>query len=163
MSRRPDRTRSGTILGRTSSDSAVSWLLDTNVVCESTCKQPDSRVSGWLQRHHREGFFVSAITPAEILKGIIKLDDTPRKRALDSWYRREFLPGFRDSILPLDELVLERWAGLVATSERAGHSLPSIDSLIAATALAHNLTLVTRNTVDFEATGVPCLNPWSAG
>ena len=106
--------------------------------------------------------YVSVITLAEIQKGIELLAEGNRRAQLQQWLERDLEAWFSGRVIPVDRHVAGRWASLVAEGARTGRSLPAVDSLIAATALAHDLTIVTRNARDFEGTGATIINPWEA-
>ena len=97
---------------------------------------------------------------AEIQKGIELLAEGKRRFQLEQWLKQDLEAWFSGRILPVDRQVASRWASLVAQGARAGRPLPTVDSLIAATALAYDLTIVTRNTRDFEGIGATLVNPW---
>ena len=137
----------------------MSYLLDTNVISERTRPQPDENVRRWLSNHRVGETFLSVITLAELEQGVLRLGDTRRAGEL-----REFLATverqFQGRILPVDRDVAHAWAALTSQAQDAGRGLGCADSLIAATARRHNLTVVTRNVSDFAAAGVPLINPW---
>jgi predicted nucleic acid-binding protein len=103
---------------------------------------------------------VSVITLAEIQQGIELLAEGKRRAQLEEWLKQDLEAWFSGRILPVDRRVAARWASLVAQGARTGMPLPTVDSLIAATALAYDLTIVTRNTRDFEGVGATIVNPW---
>ena len=138
----------------------VSYLLDTNVVSEATKKKPESRLQDWLAAQPNEALYLSVITMGEIRHGLLLLHDGKKKRALLEWLGREIQTRFAGRILPVDTAVMERWAQLQVATGKTGRRLPVMDSLIAATALAHNLTLATRNIADFRVADVPLFDPW---
>jgi toxin FitB len=140
----------------------MSFLIDTNVLSEySRSGGPNPGVKHWLETTGKPLLHVSVITLAEIQKGIALLDEGKRRRDLERWLKDELETWFLGRVLLLDRTVAERWAVLVAHSIRIGRPLPTLDSQIAATALAHDLTVVTRNTRDFESAGVRTFNPWT--
>ena len=139
----------------------MSWLLDTPVVSELIRTTPKASVINWLQGQDENVLFLSVLTLGELEKGIAKLSDSRRKTTLRKWVRTNLMSRFEGRLLIIDHNVASRWGTLVGTSERKGHPLPVIDSLIAATAIAHELTVVSRNAKDFERCGVACLDPWS--
>jgi hypothetical protein len=135
----------------------MSYLVDTNVLCESAKRDPDSTVLQWLADHDAE-LAISALSLGEMLKGIHLMDRGKRRQEIETWYQRiERWSSGR--ILPVDSAVTHTWAWFCGKHQRVGRKLPALDSLIAATALQHQLTLVTRNTADFPD-DVPILNPW---
>jgi predicted nucleic acid-binding protein len=138
----------------------VNFLLDTNVVSEAMRKQPNARVLNWIAVQIEESLFISAITVGELRRGSLLLGDGKKRKTLLRWIETGIKAEFAGRILPVDSAVMERWADLEASTLKAGWRLPVMDSLIAATALAHDLTLATRNVPDFEAAGVRLLNPW---
>jgi predicted nucleic acid-binding protein len=137
------------------------FLIDTNVLSEyNRPGGPDPGVKQWLEITPRQLQYVSVITLAEIEKGIELLPAGRRRTRLEEWLQQELETWFSGRILFIDRQVASRWASLVAQCMRGGRPLPTIDSLIAATALAHDLTVVTRNVADFQGTGVSTINPW---
>ena len=138
----------------------MSWLLDTCVVSELVRPRPKASVVSWVLERDEDELFLSVITIGELEKGIARLPDSPKRVALEQWVRRELADRFRDRLLAVDSGVAARWGALVGASEARGQPLPVIDSLIAATSLQHDLTVVTRNTDDLERCGARCFNPW---
>jgi len=139
------------------------FLIDTNVLSEYNRPEgPDAGVKRWLETTERQSQYVSVITLAEIQMGIELLAEGKRRLQLEQWLKQDLEVWFSARILPVDREVAGRWASLVAQRARAGRPLPTVDSLIAATALAHDLTIVTRNTRDFEGIGTTLINPWDA-
>ncbi len=140
------------------------FLIDTNVLSEyNRPGGPDAGVKRWLETTDRQSQHVSVITLAEIQKGIELLVEGKRRVQLEQWLKQDLEAWFSGRILPVDRQVAGRWASLAAQGARAGRHLPTVDSLIAATALAYDLTIVTRNTRDFEGIGATIFNPWEAG
>jgi predicted nucleic acid-binding protein len=141
----------------------VSWLLDTNVLSELVRPRPNDGVVAWLAERAGDetGLFVSALTVAEIYRGILRLDPGPRRfTRLRAWMDRELPARFAGRILAFDEQVARTWGALTAVLPK-GVSVSNMDSLIAATAVHHRLTLVTRNVADlrqFPALAIE--NPW---
>ena len=116
----------------------------------------------WLETTERQTQHVSIITLAEIQKGIELLDQGKRRSQLEQWLTQDLEAWFPGRVLPVDRRVAMRWASLVAQGARIGRPLPTVDSLIAATALSHGLTIVTRNAKDFDGIGAATINPWDA-
>jgi predicted nucleic acid-binding protein len=138
----------------------VSWLLDTCVVSELVRPRPKASVVSWVLERDEDALFLSVITIGELEKGIARLPDSPKRVTLEQWVRRELADRFRGRLLMVDSGVAARWGALIGASEARGQPLPVIDSLIAATGLQHDLTVVTRNTNDLERCGARCVNPW---
>lgn len=137
------------------------FLIDTNVLSEySRLEGPDVRVRAWLETAPRELQYVSVLNLAEIQKGIELLDKGKQRRELQNWLATELEDWFSGHILPVDRRVADCWAQIAAGGIKIGRPLPAIDSLIAATAMAHSLTIATRNIRDFQAAGVKVINPW---
>ena len=137
------------------------FLLDTNVISELVRPRPDPRVARWLDSADEELLFLSVLTLGEIRKGITTLTDPARKARLEVWLHGNLLPRFESRILPIDQAIAERWGQITGLLAAQGSPLPVIDGLLAATALDHNLTLVTRNTRDVALTGVGVFDPWT--
>jgi toxin FitB len=137
------------------------FLLDTNVVSELIKPKPDPKVTAWVEAAEENLFRLSVLTLGEIRKGINSLPDSARRAALESWLNHDLLIRFAHRILDVDQAVADRWGRLAANALAAKQLLPVIDGLLAATAIHHNLTLVTRNAKDVSPTGVPVINPWT--
>lgn len=138
----------------------MSYLLDTCVVSELMRPVPAASVSAWFDAYAHAPMFLSVLTVGEIAQGIAKLLESPRKTALSDWLQQTVLPKYAGRILDVDDAIALRWGALRGDLIRAGRTPPVIDSMLAATALSHGLTLVTRNTRDFEAFGVAVIDPW---
>lgn len=137
----------------------MGYLLDTDVLSESSNSKPDESVMDWLDSHDHETY-LSTISLGEIVKGIELLPDGKRKHQIAAWFDR--LDRWSENrLLPPTGNVMREWGRLCARHERKGRRLPVLDSLIAATALAHDLTLVTRNTGDYPKE-IPLVNPWES-
>ena len=137
----------------------MAHLLDTNVLSELRKKQRrDPGVTAWIARADPDGLFVSVLALGEIRRGIelLRKRDPAAADSLEKW-----LVGlethYADRILPVSAAIADRWGRL-----RPNQPLPAIDGLLAATGIEHKLTLVTRNTKDFQRSGVSTLNPFSA-
>ena len=140
----------------------MKFLLDTCVISELVAKRPDARVTQWIERTDEESLYLSVITIGEIRKGIAKLTDPNRKSSLATWLNDQLLSRFAGRIVPIDTGVMLEWGELVGRLEQAGKPLSLMDSLIAATVLHGDFTLVTRNEDDFRNTGRTILNPWAS-
>jgi predicted nucleic acid-binding protein len=139
----------------------LNYLLDTCVISELVKPNPDKNVVNWIQDTPTERLFLSIITIGEIRKGLTKLPDSKRKDLLTNWLN-SLLEDYQNRIISIDLTVAENWGIIQGKSEKKGLAMPSIDSLIAAIAYAHNLVLVTRNVDDFETSDLPIKNPWSS-
>jgi predicted nucleic acid-binding protein len=137
------------------------FLLDTNIVSELVRPRPDPRVAQWLDSTDEELLFLSVLTLGEIRKGITTLTDPARKTRLEAWLSGNLLSRFEGRILPIDHAIADRWGQITGSLAAQGSPLAVIDGLLAATALHHNLTLVTRNTRDVARTRVGVFDPWT--
>lgn len=137
----------------------MTLLVDANVLSEATKPEPDPGVVDWLLRHERE-ITVDPIILGEIRFGILLLPAGKRRRRLERWFEKGIE---RLHCLPWEASTGLRWARLLADLRASGRSMPIKDSLIAATALTHGLTVVTRNRSDFEKAGVEIVDPFGPG
>jgi toxin FitB len=137
------------------------FLLDTNCISEVVCKKPDPLVLHWLDAADESILYLSVLTLGEIRKGLAGLPQSRRQTLLETWLELDLKSRFSGRILPIDRFIADRWGLLSAEAKRRGKSLSAIDGLLAATALHHNLTIVSRNVDDFSGTQVPILNPWA--
>lgn len=136
----------------------MSYLLDTNVICELVNKHPHSHVVHWIDRIPSHAFFLSVLTLGEIRKGVENIKDHKRKQKIVLWLENELPNTFHHRILPITREISDRWGRL---QHQAKRPLPAIDSLLAATALHHDMVLVTRNIKDFsDFPGLEVINPW---
>ena len=132
------------------------YLVDANVLSEPTKKLPDTKVVEWLRHNERE-IAVDPIILGELRFGILLLRNGRRRSSLERWFDAGVQ---RLRCLPWEAETGLRWAQLLATLRAAGRAMPIKDSLIAATALVHGLTIVTRNRVDFEKAGLTISDPF---
>jgi len=139
----------------------MSFLLDTNVVSEWTKARPNSGVITWLEQADEDRVFLSVATLAELRHGIERLAVGAHRKQLDGWLRDDLPLRFETRILPVTSQIADEWGRVVAQCEARGRPLGAMDGLIAATASVHGLTLVTRNTRDFESSLKSLLNPWN--
>ncbi|OWV78469.1 recombinase [Rhizobium sp. N122] len=137
-------------------------LLDTNVLSEVTKPNPDMRVLAWLDKLDEDRTFISIVSIAEIRRGVALMDSGRKRDALADWLARDLPQRFERRIIPVEEPVALAWGDLMGRAKRSGRGLSSMDGLIAATAVAHDLTLATRNTKDFEGFGIELIDPWIA-
>ena len=136
------------------------WLLDTNILSELRRVRPEPRVVGFIAAQPLEHLFVSSVTFAEIRFGIELAPDPTRRAELNHWLTHLVRPMFEGRVLPVSEDVMFTWRLLVEEGRKAGHTFSQPDLIIAATALHHGLTVVTRDTGDHVRTRVPLFNPW---
>ena len=137
----------------------MNYLLDTCVISELVRPVPNENVISWLKQTPNERLFLSVITIGEIRKGITKLPDSRKKNQLTNWLNT-LLEDYESRIFPINLTVAENWGNIQGYAETKGTPLASVDSLIAAVALTHNLIIVTRNESDFIASNATILNPW---
>ena len=135
----------------------MSYLLDTNVLSELRRKTPDAAVLEWFTRRPASTLYLSVLTIGELRKGIEGVPDAKRRMALTDWLETDLPAFFAGRILPVDTQVADRWGRLLSA---AGRPLPAIDSLLAASAAQHGLSMVTRNSRDFADLGLDVINPW---
>lgn len=140
----------------------MSFLLDTNVVSEWVKPQPDVGVVRWLSEVDEDRTCISVITLAELRRGIERLPSGRRRDRLDSWLSEELRLRFEDRVLPIGSSVADAWGRLVARRAMSGRPIGVMDAFIAATALVHDLTVVTRNGADFAVSLTRVINPWTA-
>jgi predicted nucleic acid-binding protein len=138
----------------------LKYLLDTCTISEPTKGRPNHAVMAWLDGCDEDSLFLSVLTIGEIQKGITKVKDERRRSALQRWLDKDLRERFAGRILAVSAEVALTWGIIEGEAESNGTPLPVIDGLIAATAIAHNLTVATRNIDDIEHTGARVLNPW---
>jgi len=140
----------------------TSWLLDTNVLSELRRPRPAEKVVAFVASQPLESLHVSAVTLAEIRFGIELVADAGRRAELNDWLMHKVRPMFAQRILPVSEDIMFKWRLLVEEGRKSGHTFSQPDLIIAATALEHGLTVVSRDTADYERARVPVLDPWKA-
>lgn len=138
----------------------MKYLLDTCLLSELTKPAPAPSVVAWLKRQTESSCYISVLTLGELMRGIHRLPTTAKRTKLEEWMQTELLLRFKGRIITINEAISMRWGILVAKMGAQGRVLPSIDSLLAATAQEHGLTIVTRNTKDFQDIGIEIFNPW---
>jgi toxin FitB len=136
------------------------FLLDTNCISEMVRARPDSRVMSWMEAAEETLLYLSVLTLGEIRKGLAQLPQNRRRTFLESWLEVELQARFSGRILPIDARISDRWGLLAANAKTQGRTLPVVDGLLAATAVQHNLTIVSRNVSNFVSTPVALVNPW---
>ena len=138
------------------------FLLDTNCISELVRPQPDPRVVEWMEAANEAMLYLSVLTIGEIRKGLAGLVQGKRRTHLETWLEVDLQARFAGRILPIDAAIANRWGLIAAEAKGRGKALPVIDGLLAATALHHNLTVISRDTSDFTNAQVQVLNPWKA-
>ncbi|HMK89743.1 MAG TPA: type II toxin-antitoxin system VapC family toxin [Methylocystis sp.] len=138
----------------------MKYLLDTNVLSEFRRLDPDANLTAWLRAADEQGLHVSVATLGELRAGVACLERGRRKANLDEWLRRDLPLRFRGRILDITMAIADLWGVLSAEAKRRGVGVGAVDKYLAATAIVHDMTLVTRNTKDFEAFDLSVLNPW---
>jgi predicted nucleic acid-binding protein len=136
------------------------FLLDTNIISELVKPKPEANVTDWIQNTDESLLYLSVLTLGEFRRGIAVFPQSRRRTTLEAWLDKDLRARFEDRILPIDQEVADRWGLLTAVARNSGIVLPVIDGLLAATALEHNLTLVTRDTGQIPSMGVAVFNPW---
>jgi toxin FitB len=135
-------------------------LLDTNILSELRRPKPEPKVLAFIAAQPLERLYISAVTLAEIRFGIELIDDSRRRSELMDWLTHKLRPMFEQRVLPVTEDVMLKWRLLVEDGRKAGHTFSQPDLIIAATALVHGLTAVSRDTGHYEKARVSVLNPW---
>jgi predicted nucleic acid-binding protein len=135
-------------------------ILDTNVLSEIMGPRPAPEVAAWLARQPDDLLFTTAISQAEILSGLAIMAEGRRRSELEAAARGIFTEDFEGRILPFDTDATAAYAKIVALRRRTGRATAPLDLMIAAVALSHNASVVTRDTKGFEGCGVPFVNPW---
>ena len=136
----------------------MSYLLDTNVLSELRKRTPNAGVVAWFAQRPASTLFLSVLTLGELRKGVEGVKDVTRRMALLDWLDTDLPAFFTGRILSVDAPVADRWGRMLAA---AGRPVPAIDSLLAATAIHHGLSLVSRNVRDLTDFGLDVINPWS--
>ena len=139
----------------------MSYLIDTCCISELVKKKPNPNVVRWFADREEFSMYLSVITFGELRKGIEKLPDSKKKKELSRWVKEDLSQRFKNRVLSIHMNEVNRWGEILAAAEQKGKPLPAIDSLIAATAQVHDLSVVTRNTQDMEGSGVEVINPWT--
>jgi predicted nucleic acid-binding protein len=136
------------------------YLLDTNIISELRRPRPEKKVVAFVAAQALDSLHVSAVSLAEIRFGIELVGDAARRAELNGWLTHKVRPMFDGRVLPVTEDIMLKWRLLVEEGRKAGHNFSQPDLIIAATGLHHGLTIVTRDTGDYEKARVPVVNPW---
>jgi hypothetical protein len=137
------------------------WLLDTNVLSELRRRKPEPKVVAFVAAQPLDSLYISTVTLAEIRFGIELVADLGRRAELNDWLTHKVRPMFEQRVLPVTEDIMFKWRLLVEEGRKAGHTFSQPDLILAATALEHGLTLVSRDTREYERARAPVLNPWT--
>lgn len=140
----------------------MAWLLDTNILSELRRPKPEPRVVDFVDRCPLDQLYVSAVTLAEIRFGIELVDEPNRRAELNDWLTHKVRPMFDRRVLQVTEDIMPKWRLLVEEGRKKGHTFSQPDLIIAATAIHHGLTMVTRDRSDYDKAHVPVVNPWDA-
>ena len=136
------------------------WLLDTNILSELRRPRPEPKVVAFVAAQPLEQIYVSAVTFAEIRFGIETVKSVARRAELNDWLAHRVRPMFEQRVLAVTEDIMFKWRLLVEEGRKVGHTFSQPDLIIAATALHHGLTVVSRDKGDYAKSRVPLLNPW---
>jgi predicted nucleic acid-binding protein len=136
------------------------WLLDTNILSELRRPRPQRKVLAFVAAQPLELLFLSAVSFAEIRFGIERVADVGRRAELNDWLAHKVRPMFEQRVLAISEDVMFKWRLLVEDGRKVGHTFSQPDLIIAATALHHGLTVVSRDVADYLKARAPVLNPW---
>lgn len=140
----------------------MTFLLDTNVISEAEKPAPNADVIQFLAQVNEDSLYLSVVTMAELHRGLVLMGSGRRRDRLANWIETELPSRFAERLLPFDLSTAAAWGDIMAASRREGLNLQMMDAMLAATAVVHELTLVTRNVRDFARLGVPIFNPWDA-
>ncbi len=138
----------------------MAYLLDTCAISEMVSVKPNAEVLKWFESQSEKTLYLSIITIGEIEKGIYQLVQSKKRLRLETWLFDELVPGFQGRLIGIDRKLMTAWAKMIAELKTKGMVRQSFDSLIEATALHHQLILVTRNVKNFQNSQVTILNPW---
>lgn len=136
------------------------WLLDTNVLSELRRPKPERKVLAFIAGQPLDLLYVSAVTLAEIRFGIERVGSVTRRAELNDWLMHRVRPMFEGRVLAVTEDIMLKWRLLVEDGRKAGHTFSQPDLIIAATALQHGLTVVSRDVSDYQKARTPVFNPW---
>jgi len=136
------------------------FLLDTNIPSELIRTRPDARVENWVYAKDEQSLHLSVVSIGELRRGLVILSASKRRTELERWFENDLLPRFHGRILAVTHSIADRWGVLDGQCQLKGTPLNTADGMIAATAIEHDLTIVTRNVRDFAGLGVEVFNPW---
>lgn len=136
------------------------WLLDTNILSELRRPKPERKVIAFVATQPLELLYASSVTFAEIRFGIELVADANRRAELNDWLAHKVRPMFEQRVLAITEDIMFKWRLLVEDGRKVGHTFSQPDLMIAATALHHGLTVVSRDVSDYQKAHTPVFNPW---
>ena len=138
------------------------YLIDTNVLSEfGRSHPPEPKVKQWIESADPQSLFASVVTWGELRKGIESKSPAQRRPGLEQWLERDLRDWFQSRLLPVTKTIADRWGILAGQSKLQGKALTMADGIILATALEHDLIIVTRNVKDFAGYGAWIFNPWT--
>jgi toxin FitB len=138
------------------------WLLDTNIISELRRPRPEKKVVDFISAQPLARLYLSSVSFAEIRFGIERVDDPLQRGELNDWLTQRVRPMFEHRVLDISEDIMLKWRLLVEEGRKNRHTFSQPDLIIAATALHHGLTVVSRDVSDYKKTRVPLINPWEA-
>ena len=136
------------------------FLLDTNIPSELIRTRPDPRVEKWVYAQDEQSLHLSVVSIGELRRGFVILPASKRRTELERWFENDLLPRFQGRILAVTQPIADRWGVMDGQCQLKGTPLNTADGMIAATAMEHGLTIVTRNVRDYAGLGVQVFNPW---
>ena len=136
------------------------WLLDTNILSELRRPRPERKVLAFVAAQPLELLYVSTVSLAEIRFGIERVSDAGRRAELADWLAHQVRPMFEQRVLAISEDIMLKWRLLVEDGRKAGHTFSQPDLIIAATALHHGLTVVSRDVSEYQKARASVVNPW---
>jgi predicted nucleic acid-binding protein len=140
----------------------MAWLIDTNVLSEGRRPRPEPKVAEFYRQQPSDQLYVSVLSFSEIRFGIELVQEPAKRAELTEWLTHKLRPMFAGRILPITEDIMLTWRLLLEKGRKKGHTFSHPDLIIAATALHHGFTVVTRDRSDYDQAGVPVFNPWDA-
>ena len=138
----------------------MAFLLDTNVISETVRPRPDKTVLDWIESRIPNDLFLAAQTIGELVRGARRLREQARRERFERWIEQDLARQFDGRILPFDASTAAIWGRLMGDGDRIGRRPSASDAQIAAAAVQHDLTLVTRNVKDFRSFDIRLLDPW---
>ena len=138
----------------------MNYLLDTNIISETFRNRPNENLLNWLEGIESNNIYTSVLVLGEIRKGVESLENEAKKQKIILWLEKDLLSWFEQRILPIDAAIADKWGYITA---KKNNNINAVDSLLAATCLAYNMKLVTRNVKDFQYSELEIINPFDVG